>query len=146
MNPGNGDWLDAATVRGVELCGLAGGLISPTLRLSRLLPLTAILVVLTVFFVHDSIPIAQAQLDSTEGICDRTQEVQDAILGELAGVSDCTNVTDSHLAGINELIEWRFTSAQAIKSDDFAGLSALTDLELGQRPDLRASRGRIRGT
>lgn len=56
--------------------------------------------------------------------------MQNAILGQLTGVSDCANVTDSHLAGITELIEWRFTSAQAIKSNDFAGLSALTDLEL----------------
>ena len=100
------------------------------LRLSPFLLLTAALIGLALFFVHDSRPIAHAQFDSTEGICDRTQEVQDAILGELAGVGDCANVTDSHLAGITELIEWRFTSAQAVKSDDFAGLSALTDLEL----------------
>ena len=101
-----------------------------TLRRYPLILLAVALIALAVFFVHDSMPIAQAQLDSTEGICDRTQEVQNAILGELAGVSNCANVTDSHLASITELIEWRFTSAQAIKAQDFAGLSALTDLEL----------------
>ena len=110
--------------------GREGSGMTQVLRLSPLLLLTAALIGLAAFFVHDSRPIAHAQLDSTEGICGRTQEVQNAILGELAGVSNCANVTDSHLAGITELVEWRFTSAQAIKSDDFAGLSALTDLEL----------------
>lgn len=100
------------------------------LHASPLLLLAAALVALAVFFL-DSMPVVQAELDSTNnGICDRTQEVQNAILGELTGVSDCTNVTDSHLASITELIEWRFTSAQDIKSSDFAGLSGLTDLEL----------------
>ena len=62
-------------------------------------------------------------------ICDRTQEVQDAILDKLTDVSDCAQVTDSHLAGITRLTV-RFTSSQAIESNDLAGLSALTDLEL----------------
>ena len=62
-------------------------------------------------------------------ICDRTQEVQDAILDKLTDVSDCAQVTDSHLAGITRL-RVRFTSSQAIESNDLAGLSALTDLEL----------------
>ena len=34
------------------------------------------------------------------GICDRTEQVQDAILGWLNGVDDCADVTGSHLAGI----------------------------------------------
>ena len=75
----------------------------PVLPLSRLLMLTAGLIALAVFFVHDARPIAHAQLDSSDGICDRTQEVRNAILGELTGVSDCANVTDSHLSGITVL-------------------------------------------
>ena len=39
-------------------------------------------------------------LAQSSGICDRTQEVRDAILTKLSDVSDCANVTDSHLAGI----------------------------------------------
>ena len=62
-------------------------------------------------------------------ICGRTQEVQDAILNKLTDVSDCAQVTDSHLAGITRLTV-RFTSSQAIESNDLAGLSALTDLQL----------------
>ena len=65
--------------------------------------------------------------DDNTGICGRTQEVQDAILDKLTGVSDCAKVTDSHLAGITTRLTVRFTSSQAIKSDDFTGLSALTD-------------------
>ncbi len=37
---------------------------------------------------------------SLSGICDRTQEVRDAILDKLSDVSNCGDVTDSHLAGI----------------------------------------------
>ena len=35
---------------------------------------------------------------STGGTCDRTQQVQDAILAELPYVSDCTEVTDTELS------------------------------------------------
>ena len=41
--------------------------------------------------------------DLEVGICGRTQEVQDAILATLSGVSDCTLVTDTHLSGIRYL-------------------------------------------
>ena len=37
------------------------------------------------------------------GICGRTQEVQDAILARLSSVSDCADVTDTHLASITYL-------------------------------------------
>ena len=62
------------------------------------------------------------------GICGRTQEVQDAILALLSGVSDCADVTDAHLAGIAKLVV-NFTSATSIKSGDFAGLSSMTWLQ-----------------
>ena len=62
------------------------------------------------------------------GICGRTQEVQDAILALLSDVSDCADVTDTHLAGITKLVV-SFTSATSIKSGDFAGLSSMTWLQ-----------------
>ena len=40
---------------------------------------------------------AQAQ---TTGICGRTAAVRTAILGKISGVSNCANVTDTHLAAI----------------------------------------------
>ena len=67
-------------------------------------------------------------IHANSGICDRTQEVRDAILALLPDLSDCADVTDSHLAGITKLIV-NFTSSTSIKSGDFAGLSAMTWLQ-----------------
>ena len=71
------------------------------------------------------------------GICGRTQEVRDAILALLSGVSDCADVTDVHLAGIGKLVV-NFTSATSIKSGDFAGLTSMTWLQLGGSSYIRA--------
>ena len=67
-------------------------------------------------------------LAASPGICGRTQEVQDAILALLSDVSDCADITDTHLAGITKLVV-SFTSATSIKSGDFAGLSSMTWLQ-----------------
>ena len=64
---------------------------------------------------------------AASGICDRTEQVQDAILGRLYGVDDCADVTDSHLAGITIGL-WignddpNDRPALSLKSGDFAGL------------------------
>ena len=67
------------------------------------------------------------------GICDRTEQVQDAILGWLNGVDDCADVTDSHLAMIT--IGLRISGndpnnrpALSLKSGDFAGLVNIGEL------------------
>ncbi len=68
----------------------------------------------------------------TPGICDRTQQVQDAILADLAeisGVDDCAAVTVADLATITFLYMVR-KNVTALKSGDFAGLSALEELQL----------------
>ena len=39
----------------------------------------------------------------TPGICDRTQQVQDAILAALADVDDCAAVTVANLDSITDL-------------------------------------------
>ena len=67
-------------------------------------------------------------LAAPPGICGRTQEVQNAILALLPDVSDCADVTDTHLASITKLVV-SFTSATSIKSGDFAGLSSMTWLQ-----------------
>ena len=70
----------------------------------------------------------------TPGICDRTQKIQDAILGEISGVDDCAAVTDANLASITSLGNLGFgTFNQGITSlqkGDFAGLTSLTILRL----------------
>ena len=70
----------------------------------------------------------------TPGICDRTQKIQDVILAELTGVTDCAAVTVANLASITKfgvtdfaLFQQGITSLQA---GDFAGLTGLTKLNL----------------
>ena len=69
-------------------------------------------------------------LAQSSGICNRTQEVQDAILAKLSDVSDCANVTDSHLAGITGDLTLSNKSISALKTGDFQGLSDLEQLYL----------------
>ena len=63
------------------------------------------------------------------GICERTEEVQTAILDLIDGVSDCTRVTEAHLAAITSL-NANDKSIPSLKAGDFDGLSALTTLNL----------------
>ena len=44
------------------------------------------------FIASTPFPWGGIALAQTSGICDRTQEVRDAILAELSDVSDCANV------------------------------------------------------
>ena len=71
----------------------------------------------------------------TPGICGRTAKIQEVILAELAGVTDCAAVTVANLASITIFgfngfgtFNQGITSLQA---GDFAGLTALTGLRLG---------------
>ena len=70
---------------------------------------------------------AQAQ---TTGICDRTQQVRDAIVGLIPSVSNCADVTATHLAGIDSPLLLPYASLTALKAGDFDGLTALTVLWL----------------
>ena len=72
----------------------------------------------------------------TPGICDRTAKIQEVILAELADVSECAAVTVADLASITTFglsalgtFNQGITSLQA---GDFAGLTALTQLNLSQ--------------
>ena len=69
-----------------------------------------------------------AQADS--GICDRTQEVQDAILDKLTTVSDCADVTDAHLSKVWGYLGLDDQELTALQPGDFAGLSGLNLLDL----------------
>ena len=73
--------------------------------------------------------ITSEETELFAGICDRTEEVQTAILNLIAGVSDCALVTGAHLAAITEL-DLEGQSIPALQSGDFDGLTALTTLNL----------------
>ena len=62
-------------------------------------------------------------------VCDRTPEVRDAIVSIVPGVSDCKNVTQSHLALITNL-NLSDQNITALKAGDFDGLSSLRILTL----------------
>ena len=65
----------------------------------------------------------------TPGICDRTQQVHEAIVGALSGVDNCAAVTVADLAGLTEL-QLASQSIDSLKSGDFAGLTSVTFLNL----------------
>ena len=73
------------------------------------------------------------------GVCGRTEQVRDAIVREIAGVSDCADVTTTHLAGVTELPLGN-AGIKSLQPDDFSGLAALATIdlyenELGSLPD-----------
>ena len=64
--------------------------------------------------------------DPNAGICGRTEAVRNAILAKISEVSDCVLVTDEHLAAITEMN----VTVTALAAGDFAGLTALSSLDL----------------
>ena len=79
---------------------------------------------------------AQAQAP-TPSVCDRTSQVRDVIVSEVSGVSNCANITTTHLAAILELYFDNVdnTGIRSLQSGDFAGLTGLEFLSLhGNNP------------
>ena len=68
-------------------------------------------------------------LPAAPSVCDRTQQVRDAIVDKVAAVSHCAYVTDAHLAGIGGL-NLSGISIATLQEGDFAGLTALKRLYL----------------
>ena len=65
----------------------------------------------------------------TPGICGRTPQVRDEILNALSGVDDCAAVTVADLATVTELYIVG-QNVTALQSGDFAGLSAVGEIQL----------------
>ena len=96
----------------------------------RTIPLTAALFAVCAVLVY---PLPQndavsAQEDGT-GICDRTRQVQDAILDKLNNIH-CSVVTDTHLSGITGGLNLNAKGIETLQSSDFQGLSGLERLYL----------------
>ena len=70
------------------------------------------------------------------GICSRTQQVRVAILAKISGVTDCALVTNEHLAAITGSLFLRNQGITGLQSGDFAGLTAVTDLNLNLNTNL----------
>ena len=72
---------------------------------------------------------AEAQVMAKPGeVCGRTKPIADAIVAA-SPASECGDVTTAHLAGITELVKTG-RDIPALKSGDFAGLTAMTKLDL----------------
>jgi len=67
---------------------------------------------------------------AVDGFCDRTQQVRDAIVGEIQNRSACEDVTAADLLGITGTLKMTHLSISALKPGDFDGLGNLTGLEL----------------
>ncbi len=64
------------------------------------------------------------------GVCGRTEQVRDAIVAAIAGVSDCADVTTAELADVT-VLDLRRTGFKSLQPGDFSGMAALTTLDLG---------------
>ena len=85
--------------------------------------------------------VAAASVTIKEGVCDRTPQVGNEIVQQ-AGVGDCAQVEDRHLASIQELnlcfpkYEWMWLECErndpitALRAGDFLSLSGLEELVL----------------
>ena len=73
-------------------------------------------------------------------VCDRTPAVRDAIVAEVPGVTDCADVTETHLAAITSL-NLAYKGITALKAGDFDGLTALTELDLNNNQIRRLPSG-----
>ena len=71
-----------------------------------------------------------AVFDATAGICGRTEEVRDAIVALISGVTHCALVTDAHLAAITGTLRLGAENITTLAAGDFDGLTALTTLRL----------------
>ena len=70
------------------------------------------------------------------GVCGRTEWVREVIVLSVgfsdADVSDCADVTTTHLAALTALPYFLDRGIRSLQPDDFSGLTALTELNLGR--------------
>ena len=68
------------------------------------------------------------------GVCDRTPQVRDALVAKVSAASDCSQVTDAHLAAITGTLDLRpsetGSTMTGLKAGDFESLSGVTSLIL----------------
>ena len=62
-------------------------------------------------------------------VCDRTPRVRTAIVAKVAGISNCGDVTATHLAAITGTLSFRFANLSSLKLGDFDGLTGLEGLD-----------------
>ena len=68
------------------------------------------------------------------GICSRTPQVREGILWRIEGVDHCALATHAHLAGIGGMLDLSWWNIARLQPGDFAGLAAVTSLDLRHNP------------
>ena len=79
----------------------------------------------------DAYPSSGTIKAEAPGICERTTKVRVSILDRFPRIGDCGLVTDARLASITGELELNGKSIDTLAAGDFAGLTALTTLNLG---------------
>ena len=96
-------------------------------RDSALVAVARVVAIAVLFVLSAALPVTA----QTSDICDRTQQVRDAIVAAIAGVSDCADVTTTQLANVSALSLGR-VGITSLQSGDFAGVTVLTTLYLNK--------------
>ena len=78
----------------------------------------------------DDVTVTVNDNDTAAGICGRTPAVHDALMALIPGASGCAAVTAAQLAAITGLLDLSGQNITALAAGDFAGLPALTELDL----------------
>ena len=84
-------------------------------------------VTLFVFFALLISPKEDVNAQTTTGICDRTQQVQTAIVRKIPEAHNCTDITAAHLEQITRLVLDK-TNLTSLQENDLAGLTNLENL------------------
>ena len=77
-----------------------------------------------------ALPVAAPGHAQSTGICGRTEAVRNAIVDEVSGVTNCADITSSHLSGITGTLDVSSASLTSLQEDDFDGLTSLNTLDL----------------
>ena len=84
----------------------------------------------TISVVISIIDVADTTISTAAlGVSDRTPEVRDAIVEAVPGVTNASDVTNTHLGAITAL-DLRNNGITALKPGDFSGLTGLTSLNI----------------
>ena len=75
---------------------------------------------------------APVTVDTSAGICNRTKQVREGIVGKIVGISNCTEVTDSDLSLVRGPLYLGNSGIVRLQPVDFRGLSNLGQLNLAR--------------
>ena len=95
-----------------------------------------------IMIANVEVTVNDDDIDTTAGICGRTEEVRDGLVALMPGVSDCGAVTAADLAAIIGTLDLSNQSISDLKAGDFNGLTKLETLYLDNN-DLTTLRGGV---